>query len=140
MDSYFKCDVRYLKANEQGEEKEVTESYLVKAINYTEAETLIHKKITENVTKNFVVMKIDRFRVTDMIDVDFGADYYLAKSSFLTVSERGKEKKVVERALVNANSIHDALNKLKEYHKTNTAILHIRIESMAECPVVEVFN
>lgn len=140
MKNYFKCEVAYVKGSETEEEKLVTEHYLVEAVNYTEAETVIHQKMEEMLAQvTFTVKKIDKAKIHEIIDLDGGADFWLAKTSFITTNDAGKEKKTVENVLVNASGIKKAMEKLVERFKENTSAVHTRIIGLAETTILEVY-
>ena len=48
--NWFEAKVKYIKVNEDGRERKVTESYLLDAMSYTEAESRIMKEM-ESVIK-----------------------------------------------------------------------------------------
>lgn len=140
MKTYFKCEVSYLKEDESsGEEKQVSEQRLVNADSYTEAETAIHKHMEELLgQKTFTVKKIEKAKIHDTIDIDQGAEFWLAKTSFIVTTESGKDKKVVENVLVNAKHIKAAMEKLLVKFEQGTQAVTTRVVSLVETTIVEV--
>lgn len=55
MGSWFECKIRYQKTMENGKEKKVTESYIVDAMSFTEAEARIIEEIEPFMTGEFTV-------------------------------------------------------------------------------------
>jgi hypothetical protein len=138
--NYFKCEVSYVQEQDNGDQKLVTEVYLVKAINYTEAETMIHQKMEELLAQvTFTVKKIEKTKINEILDVEGGADFWLAKTSYIVTSESGKEKKVTETILVNANTIKVALEKLAFKFREGTAAVTTRVIGLSETTIKEVF-
>ena len=50
MATWFECKVKYEKLTENGQQKAVTEPYLVDALSFTEAEARIIEEMTPFVT------------------------------------------------------------------------------------------
>ena len=60
MANWFECKVRYGKTLESGVQKTVTESFLVDALSFTEAEGRIIEEVRPFVSGEFTVSAIKR--------------------------------------------------------------------------------
>ena len=45
MNIWFECTAKYIKMDESGREKKVSETYLLDAVSFTEAESRIYKEL-----------------------------------------------------------------------------------------------
>jgi Domain of unknown function (DUF4494) len=114
MIDWFECKVRYAKIDEKsGKEKTVTESYLVDAVSFTDAEDRIFKEMQAVISDNFKVVAIKRVNYTDLFKDGTGDRFYKARVSFMALEEgTGREMKVVNNMLILAESVEDANVKL----------------------------
>lgn len=84
----FETKVRYSKVLENGKVKEVTESYLVDALSFTEAEARIIEEMTPYISGDFSVVAIKRTKIAEVFD-----------TSAIELAI-GKQNSDVEKALV----------------------------------------
>ena len=113
MNTWFECTAKYIKMDENGHEKKASETYLLDAISFTEAESRIFKELQTMVSAEFTVSKIAKTRITEIIPSDTGDRWYKAKVTFITVDEEsGKEKKTSQMVLVFSNDIKEAYDQI----------------------------
>lgn len=138
---WFECKVRYDKTLESGLIKKTTETYLVDAVSFTEAEKRFVEEITPFMSGEFIVTDIKRARLSDLFDSDDLNDdrWFKARIAYITLDEKsGVEKRTVQSALVQACDIHRALNRLDEGMK---GILgEWAIVSLAETSIIDVYK
>ena len=114
MQNWFETKLRYIKVDESGRERKVTESFLVDAVSFTDAEARITEQAKQFVRGEFQVKDIKESNVTEIISEQDGEWWYKAKISLITIDEQaGREKKVNNYFLVAANDLKDALNQLE---------------------------
>ena len=65
---WFECKVRYDKTLESGLIKKTTETYLVDALSFTEAEKRFIEEIKPYMSGEFMVTDIKRARIADLFD------------------------------------------------------------------------
>lgn len=112
MSKWFECKVRYDKTQENGSVKKVTESYLVDALSFTEAEARIIEELTPYISGEFEVAGIKRANYAEVVPADDADRWYECKVEFITLDERtATEKKTASRLLVAANDLHDAMSR-----------------------------
>lgn len=148
---WFECKVRYDKTLENGLIKKTTETYLVDALSFTEAEKRFIEEITPFMTGEFIVTDIKRARLSDLFDSDDLNDdrWFRARIAFITIDEKsGVEKRTAQNVLIQANDFHKAINRLDEGMKgtlgewvivtvTETAIIDVFKFKVSDEPVGE---
>lgn len=138
---WFECKVRYDKTLESGLIKKTTESYLVDAISFTEAEKRFIEEIKPFITGEFIVTDIKRARISDLFDSeDLNDDrWFKARIAYITLDEKsGVEKRSVQSTLIQAKDFHRALSRLDEGMKGTLG--DWEIVSIAETAIVDVFK
>lgn len=114
MASWYLGKIRYQKEDEAGSLKTINETYLVDAVSYTESEARLYKQIVTGAS-DFSVTAITRMRLADLFAYEEGEQWFKAKVIYFSVDEKsGKEKKIVNYMLVNADGIQQALDRINE--------------------------
>ena len=148
---WFECKVRYDKTLENGLIKKVTETYLVDALSFTEAEKRFIEEITPFMTGEFIVTDIKRARISELFDSEDLSDdrWFRARIAYITLDEKtGVEKRTGQNVLIQANDFHKAINRLDEGMKgtlgewvivtvTETAIIDVFKFKVSDEPVGE---
>lgn len=122
--NWFECKVRYEKTMENGQQKKTTETYIVSALSFTEAEARIVEEIKPFISGDFSVTNIRRANYKDVFfSMNANADKWFAcKLEFVTIDERtGVEKKTKTNVLVQAADLRDAMAKLTDSMKHTMA-------------------
>jgi hypothetical protein len=115
MNTNYECKVKYLKIDQGGFERKQTDTFLLDAVSYTDAETRLYEIMKEITNGEFKIMNIKQSNITEVISKLDGEWWYKAKISLVTIDEEaGKEKKISEYILVAANDLEDAQKQLKE--------------------------
>jgi len=136
MTNYFRVAIRHVRTLDNGKPKRVTETYLVDAIAWTEAEA-IGNKIAEQITNgNFSIHGCSPYKVTEVVGGD--DDYfYLVKLIHEVEEDNGKVKSVKENYVFNAKSMDDLLEKVNKF--TSTWVTDVRIADMRETDILEYY-
>lgn len=138
MQTWFECKAKFIKIDESGRERKVTEKSIIDAVSFTDAETRITQKLGETVRGEFSVIDIKQSNVTEIFQYDEGEWWYKGKINLVTIDERyGKEKRIAEYFLVNANDLEQALLRLRE--SLSYILVPFQIESIAFTQVAEVY-
>ena len=138
---WFECKVRYDKTLESGLIKKTTETYLVDALSFTEAEKRFIEEIEPFMSGEFMVTDIKRARITDLFDsVDLNDDHWFkARIAYISIDEKtAVEKRTVQSALIQANDFHRALARLDECMKCTLG--EWVIVSITETALIDVFK
>ena len=139
MANWFECKVRYDKLQENGSAKKETETYLVDAMTFTEAEARITEEQRPFISGEFDVAAVKRSRITEIAFNDEGDKWYLARVGFSEVNEKsGKEKNSIRQFLVQASGFKSAFDNLLEHMKGTMA--DYDIVSISETPIFDVYR
>jgi hypothetical protein len=112
---WFECKVRYDKTMETGLLKKVTETYVVEALSFTEAERRFIEEMTPYISGEFTVTDIKRARLAELFESpDSSADrWFRAKVAYITLDEKtGAEKRTAQNVLIQATDFCDAVKHL----------------------------
>lgn len=139
QNNWFECKVRYEKNLETGVNKKVTESYLVDALTFTDAEARIIDEMTPYITGAFEVTHIARDPVSEIMLDPQGDKWYKARVAFLTLDEKsGAEKKTFANIFVQAPDFECSVKNLKD--GMSGTISDWEIYSIKESSVLDVFG
>lgn len=114
---WFEAKIRYEKMMEDGCLKKVTETYVVDALSFGEAEKRILEEMTSYVSGEVEVcaLKIAPYKEIFFADNNMDDKWYVAKLAFITIDEKtDKEKKTRVCYLVNAGNINAAVKNIEE--------------------------
>lgn len=140
LGSYFEVKIRYEKIMENGMCKKTTESYLVDALSFTEAEARIIQEMEAFISGEFIVSDISRANYSEVFpSKEEAADkWFKCKMVFVTLDEKsGAEKKTSTQVLVQAADLQDAVKKLDEGMK-GTMADYLQVE-VKETAIMDVF-
>lgn len=138
---WFECKVRYEKTTEDGIQKKVTETYVVDALTFSEAESRIIEEMSHFVSGELEVtfLKIAQYKEIFFADNNLSDKWYKAKLAFITIDEKtDKQKKTTIYNLVNASSINTAIVKIDEI-MANTMIDYLTC-NVSETNIMDVFE
>lgn len=136
--NWFTCRIRYQKLDESGKEVKATESYLLDAYSFTEAETRIIDIMTEMIRGNFQVVNITKSNLSEVIPDDEAEKWFKVKVALIIYDEEsGKEKQSTQHVLVAANDVKDAYDKTHEAMKGSVS--SYVIPAINYTKIVEVF-
>ena len=140
MHTWFECKIRYEKVMENGMEKKVTETYLVDALSFTEAEARIIEEMTPFISGEFTITDIKRANYSELYpsDKESADRWFKCKVLFITLDEKtGVEKKTATHMLVQAADLRDAVKNLDEGMKNTMA--DYQIGAVAETNIMDVY-
>ena len=138
--NWFECKVEAEKAAEGGMSRVFKESYLVDALNFTDAEARITKEVAPFCNgaltiKNITPTKISELFTNEAEDAD---KWYKVKCNFITFDEKTEtEKRTANFMLVQAANLRGALERFEEGMKTTMA--DYEIAAIQETPLLDVF-
>ena len=138
MALWFETKVKYDKLTDSGMEKKVTETYLVDALSFTEAESRIIECISPRVSGDFNVSAVKKTKIAEIFHKD-AERFWNAKIAFVTLDQNtGIERKTLNELLVGARDFEEAKARIDEGMKGTLA--DWEINSLSESPVLEVFG
>ena len=135
---YYTGTAKYQKEDETGRLKLVSESYLVDAQSFTETESKLYEFLEQNVRGEFKVKSISESGITDVFEYDDGGIYYQSTIAYYVAEESGKEKIVKNKALIEAKSTEQAIERTKEAY--NNLLVSFTIPEVKESKIIEVIK
>ena len=140
MSQWIKTSVRFTKIMENGTSKRVTESYLVDALSFAEAEARIIKEVRPYISGEFNVSAVKKSNVQEIFRYREGDKWYKAKVAFIALDDNTmSEKRTTAVYMVQAPDFHNALENFIEGMMKVTMEDFI-IVGIEETSILDVFN
>lgn len=135
---WYECKIKYRKTHETGEQKVTTDTYLLDAVSYTEAEARITEEMAAYTSEEFRITNIKVANFSEVHPFENSDRWYKSKVSLVALDEEsGKERKTNMYLLVQANDIKEA------FENTTKAMADTMgdytIPSITESPILDVF-
>lgn len=138
MTNFFEVKVTYEKLQENGMVKKVTESYLIDALSWAEAEARTIEEMKPYISGEFTITDIKMAKISELFLSDSGGKFFKAKVQFIALDERsGMEKKTNSYILAQADDIDQAQDVIKEGMKGT--ISDYVIAEVKETKIMDVF-
>ena len=137
INKYFEVRVKLQKTMGDGQQKKVSEQYVVEAITFGEAERRIAECLKPYIEGEFEVTDIRIAGYVQIINDNQDSDkFFKAKVSFIILDETtGKEKKSSELYLVQSETLESAESDVKSFLNDNNTT----ISSISETAILDVF-
>ena len=139
--NWFECKIRYEKIMEDGMQKKVTETYVVDAMSFSEAEERIIEEMSSYISGEFNVTDIKKASYGEIFfsDEPTADRWYKTKLQFITIDEKTeKEKRSNVNYLVHAGSFNGAVKNIDEV--MGKTMIDYVIASVAETTLMDVFE
>lgn len=139
--NWFEVGIRYLKPQEDGFEKFVTEKYAIDALSFTEGESVITEEMAAYISGEFKVKSMQEasYREIFFSDKDDDDCWYKAKLQFILIDDKSnKEKRSNVTYLVQAKSMHRAISNIDEVMKKT--MIDYEIIGLSKTNVYDVFE
>ena len=138
---WFECKIAYEKVMEDGLQKKVSESYVVDALSFTEAEKRIMEDMSSYISGEFTIkdIKIAPYKEIFFSDEELADRWYKAKLEFITIGEKTeKEKRSAVNYLVQAGTLKGAVGNIESV--MGTTMIDYVIASVTETKLMDVFE
>lgn len=138
---WFECKVRYDKTLETGLLKKVTETYLVDALSFTEAEERFLEELEPMMSGEYSVSDIKRAKIAELFEsIDTTDDkWYKAKVAYIAYDEKkGVEKRTNQIMLIQAKDLRVAVQNLDKGMKGTMGDWDII--SITETPIMDILK
>ena len=138
---WFECKIGYEKVMEDGLQKKVTESYVVDALSFTEAEKRIMEEMSSYISGEFTIkdIKIAPYKEIFFSDDEMADRWYKAKLQFITIDEKTeKEKRSNVNYLVQAGTLKGAVNNIESV--MGTTMIDYVIAAVNETTLMDVYE
>lgn len=144
MPSWYQGKIRYQKeeivTDKRGDQiklKTINEAYLVDAVSYTDAEARLYEEIAAN-TPNFSITTISPMRLADVFHIEGpGETWFKCKVVYVTEDDNGREKRVVNNMLVNAENAKQAYERIEDSLKT--MLIPFEITDVNTTKILDIF-
>lgn len=137
MAIWFQVATRYQKEDEAGALKTHNELHLYDAVSHTEAEAKANANLISGAGE-FSVVRITKLPLADLFEYEDGEKWFKGKIVYFSVDEKtGKEKRVVNAMLVNADGIDQALQRFTE--SLRTMLLPYETEAISLTQILDVY-
>lgn len=139
MANYIETRIRFDKMRKDGTVKKTTESHLVDALSFTEAEARIIKEQTPFISGDFTVSAVKKSKVAEIYRDASGDKWYRCKLMFITIDEKtAAEKRSASIIMVQAIDLRNALENLLDCMKSTMS--DFEIAEIAETKIMDVYD
>ena len=136
--TWYECKVKYRKIHETGEQKVTTETYLLDAISYTEAESRINEEMAAYTSEEFLITNIKVANFSEVHPFENSDRWFKSKVALIAFDENsGKERKTNTYLLVQANDVKEAYDNTIQAMKGTMGDYTIPV--ISESPIMDVF-
>jgi len=135
---WYECKVKYRKTHETGERKVTTDTYLLDAVSYTEAEARISEEMKTLTEEEFQIRNIKVANFSEVHPFENSDRWFKAKVSLVALDEEsGKERKTNVYLLVQANDVKEAFENCTKVMEDTMG--EYEIPAITESPILDVF-
>jgi hypothetical protein len=139
MNKWYLCKVAYERQADEMGMKKVTESYLVDALSFTEAEERVIKEVTPFVSVGELeVVNIRPMRLAELLLDEESGKYYRAKVDLTTIDSAGQESKVGTAMVVQADSLLEGTKSLLAH--LDSGVSAYELVSIGELDILDVYQ
>ena len=139
--NWFEVKMRYDKVHEDGYEKKVTESYVVEALSFGEAEKTAMEFLGSYVSGDIQVVNINPMKFQEVFfnEQESCNRYYKAVLQFITIDEKTeREKHTQVYYLVQASSFDNCKDTIRTI--MDGTMIDYQIASVSETKVIDVIE
>ncbi|MDR2511105.1 MAG: DUF4494 domain-containing protein [Bacteroidales bacterium] len=138
MNVWFEIKVSYDKVGNK-EIAKTTETYLINAVNFTEAETRITMELEPFQSGEFEVLGIKKIKINELVRNEYGDRWYRAKIMFITYDEKSDTEKLLPYTyLIQSKSLQSAVEEAVE--SIAKTMGDYTIVSIVETMIMDVFD
>ena len=139
MHTWFQCKVKYERNVDDGSIAKVSETYLIDALSFTEAEERINEEMKPYISGDFMVTDIKRAKIYELFENESGDRWYRSKVNFVSLDEeKGVEKRITTTMYAQASTLKEAVDVIDKGMKGTLA--DYEIASVAETDVMDIFK
>ena len=139
MNYWFECKVKFDHTGNDGMIKSVSQVYLVEAISFTDAESIVIKEAQPYTSGEFEVVNIKRVKVGDLFEHAGSDKWYRCKVNYISLDEEKQvEKKMAQIIIIQASTLRDAVNAL--YEDMRGTLGDWEVVNVTETPIIDVLR
>lgn len=137
MSDWFTVKIKYLKQLENGSITSKSEAYMLNSLSFTEAEARL-QGILEEYIPEYVLLTVAKTNIQDVIIDEAQEFFYKIKVSYISADpDSGKEKKINENYMIQADGLKEAYEKMEV--RLQGSIVDWEIPSISKTNIVDVF-
>lgn len=134
MKDYFEAKLKHVKIDDNGRERKVTETFILEAVSFTDAEAKMTEYGQQICKGGFEVKNIKESQVEKILDTEGEYAWKARISSIMIDMDLGREKRFNSHWLAWADSLADALKKMQS--EIDQLVVPANVESIAISPVI----
>ena len=137
MSDWFTVKIKYLKQLDNGSITSKSEAYMLQSLSFTEAEARL-QGILEEYISEYNLLTVAKTNIQDVIIDEAQAFFYKIKVSYISADpDSGKEKKINENYMIQADGLKEAYEKMDV--RLQGSIVDWEIPSISKSNIVDVF-
>ena len=138
MKIWYTCKIKHNKELEDGMVKQVTDTFLLDAVSYTDAESRVYEICERDIRGEFTVTQITKTNIAEVINHEDSEKWFKSKVVYATVDgDSDKEVKINTYILVSAETAKQAYERIEEH--LNSMLVPYDIPAISLTNMLEVF-
>jgi hypothetical protein len=144
MAQFIETKVRCKEIQDSGKEKTVTNTYLIDALSFTEAEARATEEVVPYLKGDFEINAVKKSNIAEIVenenDPDEDGRWFDFKVNYIIIIDKktGEEKRKASHTLVKAPDLHTALRRFDNHMRITSA--DFEIAAITETPILDVFK
>lgn len=138
MTQWIETKLRYEKIDKRGKLRKVTESYLVDALSFAEAEARITSEMKHYISGDFTVSAVKKANISEVFGENAeDGKWYKVRVAFIIINERsGDNVRKLRDFMIKADDIFEAI---AGFQYEITMLADYEIISVCETPILDIF-
>ena len=139
MNVWYQVRVRFNEQKDDGSFKKTTSTYLVSALNFTEAETKTYEELGSIIRGEFTIVGVTPKNYEDVFSYETQDEYWWEVQVKMQDAnlDSDKIKMVTNTYLVSAETLPDAVDNITE--SLNGSVMDMTIVGVKSSPIVDIF-
>ena len=139
MNVWYQVKIKHTKQLDNGSFKRVTDTYLVSALNFTEAETKTYEELGSVIRGEFTIVGVTPKNYEDVFSYETADEYWWEVQVKMQDAnlDSDKIKMVTNTYLVSAENLPDAVDNITE--SLNGSVMDMTIVGVKSSPIVDIF-
>ncbi len=138
MKTWYSCKVKHAITTEDGRMKQVTDTFLVDGVSFTDAEKRIYEISERDIRGEFMITNIAKTNIAEVINYEDSETWFKCKVAYVTIDEEAqKEKKINSYFLVGADNAKLAYERIED--NLSSMMVPVEIPAISMTTIVDVF-
>lgn len=138
MKTWYSCKVKHAVTTEDGRMKQVTDTFLVDGVSFTDAEKRIYEISERDIRGEFMITNIAKTNIGEVINYEDSETWFKCKVAYVTIDEEAqKEKKINNYFLVGADNAKIAYDRIED--NLSSMMVPVEIPSISMTTFIDVF-